>query len=70
MGRFAPRTRNGRLATAAFAVIFLMALPPFTHVVLNRVEPALFGVPFLYAALFAVYCALIAVLVWAYRKGV
>ena len=45
-------------------------MPPVTHTLLNRIEPSAFGVPFLYLALFAVYVALIAVLIWAYRRGV
>ena len=45
-------------------------MPPVTHTLLNRIEPGVFGVPFLYLALFAVYCVLIAVLIWAYRRGV
>jgi hypothetical protein len=45
-------------------------MPPVTHSLLNRVEPWLLGVPFLFAALLAVYVALIGVLVWALRRGV
>lgn len=67
--RFWPRTREGRIATLAFSALFLLALPPFTHSVLNRVELAFFGIPFLYVALLVIYCALICVLIWAYRKG-
>jgi uncharacterized membrane protein len=65
-----PRTRDGRIATAAFVLLFLLALPPVTHTVLDRIEPWVFGLPFLYSALLVIYCALIAVLVWAYRRGV
>lgn len=68
--RFLPRTRSGRMATIAFAALFVLALPPFTHSVLNRIELPLFGVPFLYIALLAIYSALICVLIWAYRRGV
>lgn len=45
-------------------------MPPVTHTLLNRIEPSALGLPFLYLALFAVYCVLIAVLIWAYRRGV
>jgi len=45
-------------------------MPPVTHTLLNRIEPSVLGVPFLYVGLFAVYVALIAVLTWAYRRGV
>lgn len=68
--RFLPRTRDGRIAAGAFLAIFLLAMPPVTHTLLNRVEPSAFGIPFLYLALFAVYVSLIGVLIWAYRRGV
>ena len=68
--RFLPRTRDGWIATVAFGALFLLAMPPVTHTLLNRVEPSLLGVPFLYVALFVVYLALIGVLVWAFRRGV
>ncbi len=68
--RFLPRTRDGWIATVAFGALFLLAMPPVTHTLLNRVEPRLLGVPFLYVALFVVYLALIGVLVWAFRRGV
>jgi hypothetical protein len=45
-------------------------MPPLTHTLLDRVEPWILGVPFLFAALFAVYVALIGVLLWALRRGV
>ncbi len=67
---FLPRTRDGRIAVAAFVALFALAMPPTTHTVLNRVEPDLLGIPFLYVALFGIYAALIGVLVWAYRRGV
>jgi hypothetical protein len=65
-----PRTRDGWTATIAFVALFLLALPPVTHTVLNRVEPSVLGVPFFFAALLAIYTALIGVLVWALRRGV
>ena len=68
--RFLPRTRDGRIVTFVFAALFLLAMPPVTHAFLNRIEPSFFGVPFLYAALFVIYAALIAVLILAYRRGV
>jgi hypothetical protein len=67
---FVPRTREGWIATIAFLAIFLLAMPPVTHTVLNRVEPTILGLPFLYVALLAIYTALIGVLIWALRKGV
>ena len=65
---FAPRTRDGRIATAAFLALFLLAMPPVTHQLLNRAEPWVFGLPFLYASLLVVYCALIGVLLWALQR--
>lgn len=67
---FVPRTRDGRAATIAFVALFALAMPPSTHVLLDRVEPTVLGLPFLYVALLAVYTALIAVLVWALKRGV
>jgi len=67
---FLPRTRDGRIAVVAFAALFLFAMPPVTHTLLNRVEPWIVGLPFLFVALLAVYVALIAVLIWAFRRGV
>lgn len=63
-----PRTRDGRIAAVAFLAVFLVALPPVTHSVLNRTEPWLFGVPFLYAMLLVVYVALIGILIWVWRR--
>ena len=45
-------------------------MPPVSHTLFNRIEPRVVGLPFLYVALFGVYVALIAVLIWAYRRGV
>ena len=65
-----PRTRDGWIATISFVALFMLAMPPVTHTVLNRVEPWIGGFPFLYAALLAIYVGLIGVLVWALRRGV
>ena len=67
--RFWPRTRDGRIAVVVFVALFMLAMPPVTHTVLNRVEPTFLGLPFFYIALFVVYTALIGVLIWAYRRG-
>lgn len=58
------------MATAAFAALLLLAMPPVTHSVLNRTEPWILGAPFLYVALLAAYVALIGVLIWAWRRRV
>lgn len=65
-----PRTRDGRIATAAFLAILLLAMPPLTHTLWNRAEPWVLGLPFLYAVLLAVYVTLTLVLLWALRRGV
>lgn len=65
-----PRTRDGWIATIAFLALFLLAMPPITHTVLNRTEPWISGLPFLYVALLVVYTALIGVLIWTLRRGV
>jgi hypothetical protein len=65
-----PRTRDGRVAVAAFLALFVFAMPPVTHRLLDRVEPKIFGVPFLFVSLLVIYTALVGVLVWACRRGV
>lgn len=67
---FLPRTRNGRIATIAFIVAMALAQPPIVHGLVNRIEPWVLGMPFLFAYLLAAYLIGIAVLIWAYRKGV
>lgn len=64
-----PRSREGRTAVILFVVLMGLAQPPVVHGVVNRIEPWVLGVPFLYAYLTAVYVALIALLIWAMRKG-
>jgi hypothetical protein len=65
-----PRTRDGRIATTAFLSVLLLAMPPLTHTLWNRIDPWIGGLPFLYAVLLAVYVALTAVLIWALKRGV
>jgi hypothetical protein len=67
---FVPRTRDGRIAVAAFGALFALAMPPVTHALLNRAEPWIGGLPFFFAVLLVVYVALIGVLIWTYRRGV
>ncbi len=67
---YLPRTRDGWIATVAFLLVFALCMPPVTHTLFNQVEPWVAGFPFLYAALFLVYCALIGILLWALRRGV
>ncbi|GMV06452.1 MAG: hypothetical protein AMXMBFR53_27280 [Gemmatimonadota bacterium] len=65
-----PRTRDGWIATVTFLAVLALAMPPVTHRFLNRLEPVILGLPFLYAVLLALYFLLVAVLVWTYRRGV
>jgi hypothetical protein len=67
---FLPRTRSGRLATVAFLLAMALAQPPIVHGLVNRIEPWILGMPFLFAYLLVAYSIGIAVLVWALRKGV
>lgn len=67
---FIPRTRDGWIATIAFVVLLLLAMPPVTHTLLNRVEPWILGLPFFYAVLLGIYTALIGVLLWALKRGI
>jgi hypothetical protein len=67
---FIPRTRDGWIATGAFIGLFLLAMPPVTHLVLNRTDPWILGLPFIYVSLLIIYTLLILVLVWALRRGV
>ena len=67
---FIPRTREGRAATVAFLLLFALCMPPFTHTVLNRIQPTVFGIPFFWAALFVIYTLMIGVLIRAFRAGV
>ena len=60
-----PRTRDGWVAVLLFLGLFLLVEPPFVHSFANRIEPWLFGFPFLYSYLLVLYSALICVLIWA-----
>lgn len=67
---YLPRTRHGRIATVAFIVAMLLCQPPIVHGLMNRIEPWILGMPFLFAYLLVAYLLGIGVLVWALRKGV
>jgi len=67
---YLPRTRDGWIAIGAFLFLFALCMPPVTHTILNRTEPWILGVPFFYGSLLLIYCGLIGVLIWAYRRGV
>lgn len=66
---FVPRTREGWIATIAFVALFVLAMPPVTHAVLDQPDTWVAGLPLLFVALLAIYTALVGVLVWALRRG-
>lgn len=66
---YRPRTRAGWTALLLFGLLMVLAQPPVVHGIVNRIEPWILGMPFLYAYLLVVYTALIAVLVWAMRRA-
>ena len=67
---YLPRTRNGRIATVAFIVAMALVQPPIVHGLVNRIEPWVLGMPFLFVYLLVAYVLGIAVLIWAQRRGV
>ena len=67
---FLPRTKAGALATVVFVLLFACTQPPIVYLVANRIEPLVFGLPFLYVYLLVLYVALIVILIWAQRRGV
>lgn len=67
---YRPRTPAGWAAIVSFTILMAMAQPPIVHTLANRIEPSLWGMPFLYVYLLAVYVLMIGVLIWAMRKGV
>lgn len=65
---FRPRSRDGWIAVVAFLGLMALAQPPVVHRLVNRIEPWVLGMPFLYAWLLGVYLAMIGVLLWVQRK--
>ncbi len=65
---YLPRTPRGWIAVVLFVGLMAFTQPPLVYLIANRIEPWLFGLPFLYAYLLIFYCVLIAVLLWAQRK--
>jgi hypothetical protein len=51
-----------------FFGLLALAQPPVVHRLVNRIEPWVLGLPFLYAWLLGVYLAMIAVLLWTHRR--
>lgn len=65
---YRPRTRAGRIALVAFLTLLALTQPPFVGLA-NRIEPWLFGLPFLYTYLLLLYTGSIVVLIWSFRRG-
>ncbi len=66
---YRPRTRAGWIAVVLFLALMSLAEPPIVTSWANRIEPWIFGMPFLYSYLLIVYVALIGVLLWAQSRG-
>jgi hypothetical protein len=66
---YRPRTRAGWIAVVLFLALLSLAEPPIVTSWANRIEPWIFGMPFLYSYLLIVYVALIGVLLWAQSRG-
>ena len=67
---YLPRTRSGWIAVVLFLGLFAFTQPPLVYVLANRIEPTIFGLPFLYSYLLVIYVALIGVLIWAQRRQI
>lgn len=65
---YLPRTPAGRIGVGAFLLLFAFTQPPLVFWIANRIEPRIFGAPFIYAYLLVIYFLLIGVLLWARRR--
>jgi len=67
---YLPRTRAGWIATILLVICMALSQPPVVHGLVNRIEPWIVGMPFLFVYLLGVYVATIAVLIWTMIKKV
>lgn len=67
---YLPRTRAGWIATVLLVICMALSQPPVVHGLVNRIEPRLFGMPFLFTWLLGVYVITIAVLIWTMTRKV
>ena len=67
---YIPRTRAGRIAAVLLIACMVLAQPPVVHGLVNRIEPRILGMPFLFAWLLGIYIVTIAVLLWTMKKKV
>jgi hypothetical protein len=65
---FVPRTRRGRRVVLGVLFLYLLIQWPVLTLV-NRIEPFVLGMPLLFGYLLAVYIGIIAVMIYAARKG-
>lgn len=64
-----PRSTTGKIVCGGWIALFLLAMPPVTHRVLDRPDVWVAGVPLFFFALLVIYTALIGVLIAALRRG-
>ncbi len=54
----------------AFVALFLLCMPPATHLFWDRPGEWIAGWPAFFVVLFLIYSALVGVLLWTLRRGV
>ncbi len=64
---YLPRTPSGRFAVLFYLLALIFAEWPLLPLA-NRIEPTVFGFPFLFAYLSVIYAAKVAVLIYAARR--
>lgn len=64
-----PRTRRGKFVTLAILCLYLLIQWPILRFA-NRIQPLILGLPFLYFYLLVIYVGIIAIMVYAAKKGV
>ncbi len=65
---YKPRTVQGWITSLTFLGLLALTQPPLVFVLGNRIEPWIFGLPFLYVYLLVLYAAMIGVLIWARKQ--
>lgn len=64
-----PRTGAGLFAVVTFLVLMAFAQPPAVYLLANKIQPVVFGMPYLYVYLSVAYIGMIVVLLWSLRRG-
>ncbi len=65
---FVPRSRTGKRVVLIILCLYLIIQWPILQLA-NRIEPFIFGIPFLYFYLLVIYLAIISVMIYACRRG-